>query len=75
MVVLSLSFSLDLIAGAALGLIGTSIFVAAPLLGIVSGLTAMVGLRLGRVVSDRVGRTAEVLAAVALVAIAVGIVG
>ena len=73
--VLPLSLSLDnMLAGAALGMLGVSIVAAAPLLGVVSGATALLGLRIGRIASTSFGRRAEVVAAVALVVLAVGVV-
>jgi putative Mn2+ efflux pump MntP len=75
LIVLSIAVSIDALAiGLSLGLLG--IFVGGPaiLIGIVTGVVSLIGLRLGRGMGARFGRWAQVIGGLALIVIGVRIV-
>jgi putative Mn2+ efflux pump MntP len=71
---LPLPLSLDnVVAGASLGLLGFSPWVAAPIFGAITALMSFVGLQLGRAASQFIRIRADVLTGVALIVMATGL--
>ncbi len=75
LILLSIAVSIDALAvGFTLGLLGVSVWYPAVLIGLVTGLLSLVGLRIGRGLGGRLGRSLEVIGGLVLIAIGVRIV-
>jgi len=72
---LSLATSIDaLVVGFSLGLVGRQIWLASIVIGITAGLMALAGVAIGKRLSRALGRPAEILGAIILLALAVSFV-
>ena len=75
MVLLSIAVSIDALAvGLSMGLIGVFVWYPAILIGVVTGLLSLVGLRVGNRLGKRFGRTMEIIGGIILIGIGVRIV-
>jgi putative Mn2+ efflux pump MntP len=70
MVLLSIAVSLDsLVVGVSLGILGVFVWYPAILIGVVTGILSLVGLRIGRIVGRRLGKPVEVIGGLMLIGI------
>lgn len=75
MVMLSIAVSIDALAiGLSLGLLGVTIWTPALIIGLVTGVLSLIGLRVGNGVGKRFGKPVEVLGGLVLIGIGVRIV-
>ncbi len=75
MVLLSIAVSIDALAvGLSLGLIGVFVWYPAILIGVVTGILSLVGLRIGNGLGKRFGKTMEIIGGIVLIGIGVRIV-
>ncbi len=74
MVMLSLAVSIDALAvGLSLGVLGVNIWTPALIIGLVTGILSLLGLRVGNEVGNRYGKPVEVLGGLVLIGIGVRI--
>ena len=70
MVLLSIAVSIDALAiGISLGVLGIFVWYPAILIGVVTGILSLVGLRIGRIVGRKFGKPAEVIGGLVLLGI------
>jgi putative Mn2+ efflux pump MntP len=75
MVMLSIAVSIDALAiGLSLGVIGVTIWTPALIIGLVTGILSLIGLRVGNGVGKRYGKPVEILGGLVLIGIGVRIV-
>ena len=75
LVMLSLAVSIDALAvGLSLGLLGISVWYPALIIGLVTSVLSLVGLRLGETLGSKLGKPVEIIGGLVLIAIGVRIV-
>ena len=75
MVILSVATSIDALAvGLSLGIIGSSIWFPAVIIGVITGLLSWLGLRLGNKLGEKFGKRMEISGGVILILIGVRII-
>ncbi len=74
MVLLSIAVSIDaLVVGISLGVLGIFVWYPAIMIGVVTGILSLMGLRIGRIVGKKFGQPAEILGGLVLIGIGVRI--
>lgn len=75
LVMLSVAVSIDALAvGLSIGVLGLSVWYPALIIGVVTGILSLVGLRLGQSFGSRLGRPVEVIGGLVLISIGIRIV-
>jgi putative Mn2+ efflux pump MntP len=74
MILLSIAVSMDaLVVGASLGVLGIFVWYPAILIGVVTGVISLIGLRIGRIVGKKLGKPVEIIGGLVLIGIGLSI--